>query len=68
MLVIARNKSESIEITVPGHDKIKIYYKGENSWGQGVLGIEAPPEIKIYRQELADRIAEEAKLSGFTKD
>lgn len=52
MLVLTRNPGEAIII----NDNIKIYYLGLNPRGGCKLGIEAPEEIKVNRQEVQDKI------------
>ncbi len=55
MLVLARKKSEVIEI---GDDiKIRIV---EIRGLKVRIGIEAPPDIAVYRQEIAEAIRQEA--------
>ena len=59
MLVLTRKKNESIMIG----DEIKITVL-EDSGGQVRLGIEAPREIDIYREEIYKEIKEENKKAS----
>lgn len=54
MLVLTRRRGENIRIG----DAIKIAVLEIHS-GQVKLGIEAPPEVKIHREEIYARIQEE---------
>jgi carbon storage regulator CsrA len=51
MLVLARKIGESISIG----ENIRIVIVGINNF-QVKLGIDAPPDVEIYRKELFDRI------------
>ncbi|MGM0370402.1 MAG: carbon storage regulator CsrA [Bacillota bacterium] len=62
MLVLTRKENESIMIG----DQIKVTVV-ESSGGQIRLGIEAPQEIEIYREELYQQIKEENKTAAQTK-
>lgn len=57
MLVLSRKKSESIEID---GGKIKITVV-EIRGDRARLGIEAPKEISVHRQEVADAIHRESE-------
>jgi carbon storage regulator len=59
MLVLTRKEDESIMIG----DQIKVTVV-ESSGGQIKLGIEAPQEIEIYREELYEQIKEENKTAS----
>lgn len=52
MLVLSRRKGEALII----NDNIIIYNLGNNEWGQCKLGIEAPPDVMVYREELYNRL------------
>ncbi len=56
MLVLTRKLGENIRIG----DSVKITVLEVRS-GQVKLGIEAPPEIKVHREEIYVRIQEEAR-------
>ena len=58
MLVITRKLGENIRIG----DSVKITILEVRS-GQVKLGIEAPPEVKVYREEIYARIQEENRLA-----
>ena len=56
MLVLSRKKNEEIVATLPDGSRIKVMIvdvRGEKIR----LGFTAPPNVKIYRQEVFDRIA-----------
>ncbi len=58
MLVLTRSLDKSIEITVPGLRPILIkvlQIKGH----QVSIRVDAPAEVVVHRQEVADRIREE---------
>ena len=59
MLVLTRKENESIMIG----DQVKVTVV-EASGGQIRLGIEAPQEIEIYREELYKEIKEENKKAS----
>jgi carbon storage regulator len=52
MLVLSRKRGEVIELS----DGVRITLVGGNGF-KARIGIEAPPEIKIVRQEIAGRVA-----------
>ena len=54
MLVLTRKLGENIRIG----DSVKITVLEVRS-GQVMLGIEAPPEVKVHREEIYTRIQEE---------
>jgi carbon storage regulator len=56
MLVLTRKLGENIRIG----DSVKITVLEVRS-GQVKLGIEAPPEVKVHREEIYARIQEEAR-------
>ena len=56
MLVLTRKLGENIRIG----DSVKITVLEVRS-GQVKLGIEAPPEVKVHREEIYTRIQEEAR-------
>ena len=62
MLVLTRKENESIMIG----DQIKVTVV-ESSGGQIRLGIEAPQEIEIYREELYKQIKEENQKASTVK-
>ena len=55
MLVLSRRPSESLII----NGNIKIIYLGQNNYGQAKLGIEAPKEVTVNRNEIHERILRE---------
>ena len=59
MLVLTRKLGENIRIG----DSVKITVLEVRS-GQVKLGIEAPPEIKVHREEIYARIQEEKRAQG----
>jgi len=59
MLVLTRKLGENIRIG----DSVKITVLEVRS-GQVKLGIEAPPEVKVHREEIYARIQEESRKSG----
>ena len=59
MLVLTRKLGENIRIG----DTVKITVLEVRS-GQVKLGIEAPPEVKVHREEIYARIQEENRKAG----
>ncbi len=59
MLVLARKLGENIRIG----DSVKITVLEVRS-GQVKLGIEAPPEVKVHREEIYARIQEENRRAA----
>lgn len=59
MLVLTRKLGENIRIG----DSVKITVLEVRS-GQVKLGIEAPPEVKVHREEIYARIQEEKRAQG----
>ncbi len=62
MLVLTRKLGENIRIG----DSVKITVLEVRS-GQVKLGIEAPPEVKVHREEIYTRIQEEARRANEQK-
>lgn len=62
MLVLTRKLGENIRIG----DTVKITVLEVRS-GQVKLGIEAPPEVKVHREEIYARIQEENRKAGGTR-
>ncbi len=62
MLVLTRKLGENIRIG----DTVKITVLEVRS-GQVKLGIEAPPEVKVHREEIYARIQEENRRAQGTK-
>ena len=62
MLVLTRKLGENIRIG----DSVKITVLEVRS-GQVKLGIEAPPEVKVHREEIYARIQEENRRAQRTK-
>ena len=60
MLVLTRKLGENIRIG----DSVKITVLEVRS-GQVKLGIEAPPEVKVHREEIYARIQEERRAQGW---
>lgn len=56
MLVLTRRTGEVIEIDVPGQPVIKITILGVKKYGQVSVGIDAPRDVAVNREEIADRI------------
>lgn len=52
MLILCRRKNESIII----NGNIKITYLGLDNWHQAKIGIEAPLNLSIHREEVHQRI------------
>lgn len=52
MLILSRKPGESIVI----NENIKIRYFGSSNSGQAKIGIEAPGDVRVLREELVDRI------------
>jgi len=63
MLVLTRKLGENIRIG----DSVKITVLEVRS-GQVKLGIEAPPEVKVHREEIYARIQEEARRAQEKRD
>ena len=59
MLILSRRPGESIII----NNNIKITFLGNQRFNQGRLGIEAPSDISIHREEIQDKI-NKAKEDG----
>jgi carbon storage regulator len=62
MLILTRKIGESVTIG----DKIKVYVI-EIKGRQVRLGIEAPPDTMVHREEIYQRIMEENKLAAGIK-
>jgi len=62
MLVLTRKLGENIRIG----DSVKITVLEVRS-GQVKLGIEAPPEVKVHREEIYARIQEETRRAQLGK-
>ena len=62
MLVLTRKLGENIRIG----DSVKITVLEVRS-GQVKLGIEAPPEVKVHREEIYARIQEESRRAQVRK-
>lgn len=60
MLILSRKKDEGIIIG----DKIKIFINEVKSDGTVKIGIDAPLDIKIYREELYNDIMEANRASA----
>jgi carbon storage regulator len=54
MLILTRNRNESIVID----DDIRITVLSDN-YGKVKLGIEAPQEVEIWREEIYDKLEED---------
>ena len=52
MLILTRKPNEAIEIG----DNVKVVYLGQNGHGQARLGIKAPNDVPVHREEIAERI------------
>jgi len=63
MLVLTRKLGENIRIG----DSVKITVLEVRS-GQVKLGIEAPPEVKVHREEIYARIQEENRRAQRSKE
>ncbi len=55
MLILTRRVGEIIRIG----DNIAVIIAGTNSRSQVSLGIEAPPEVSVHREEIKERILNE---------
>jgi len=51
MLILTRNKGERIVIEYPNGDRVIVEFQKVKS-SKTVLGVDAPDDIKIYRDEL----------------
>ena len=60
MLILSRKKDEGIIIG----DNIKIFISEVKSDGTVKIGIDAPQEVKIYREELYNEIVEANRASA----
>ena len=60
MLILSRKKDEGIIIG----DNIKIFINEIKNDGTVKIGIDAPKEIKVYREELYNEILEANKASS----
>lgn len=58
MLLITRKWKEAIII----NDNIIIRPIDMTGWGQVKIGIDAPPEVEIYREEIYERIKINGKM------
>lgn len=56
MLVLTREVSQEIVITVPGHEPIRVMLVEVKSRNQARIGIDASPDVAINRAEIQDRI------------
>ena len=63
MLILTRRISESVMI----NDDVKITVLGVKG-NQVRLGIDAPKEVSVHRQEIYERIQQEAQAGGNTAD
>lgn len=59
MLLLSRNRGQSVIITLPGGQEIKVTVTEiTRSWT--TIGFEAAGDIQIWREEINDKIKEEA--------
>ena len=56
MLVLGRKEGESL--IIGGHIKVKVF---KCSQGRTILGVEAPMNVKVLREELWDKMTPEQK-------
>jgi carbon storage regulator CsrA len=59
MLILSRNINQKIILTVPGIGEIEISYLGNTSRYQSRIGVTAPDNVTIHREEIHKRIASE---------
>jgi len=59
MLVLTRRPGESIILEIPGFDSAKV-----TLLDNGKIGIEAPEDIQIIREELLDEYKDELPTSS----
>lgn len=64
MLILSRRPGESIVI----NKDIRITYLGNNRCTQARIGIEAPKEISVHREEIQERINNGEKFTKETCD
>lgn len=55
MLIVTRKQAEFLYLFLPDGRQIKILHMGSNRHGEIRLGVDAPPDVRIYRgPELVD--------------
>lgn len=67
MLVLSRKLDEQIEITMADGRIVTVIMLGTKADGTARLGIEAPQDVVIHRQEVADEIRRERESRGRTQ-
>ena len=57
-LDVTRKKGERLIVVLPNSDEIVFQYNGQNSnySHQAMINVQAPPAVKIYREEILDQI------------
>ncbi len=65
MLVLSRQRDESVIMTIPGTPEIEIQVAIVDIRGDKVrLGLTAPKDIAIHRKEVADAIKREQRAAA----
>lgn len=59
MLILTRRPGESIIID----ENIRVTYLGSNRGNQIRIGVEAPKDVTVHRQEIQDRINNQSNLT-----
>ena len=54
MLVLSRKVGEGFSIITPNGERIKVVYLRQKSWTIAAIGIAAPKNYKILREEIEE--------------
>lgn len=60
MLMISRKFGESFYVTASNGERIKVTFCGCRRRDVATIGIEAPQEVEVWREEIQERIDAEA--------